>query len=68
LSGILVSETATSIALMGPEAKQETVLRADIVQLQTTGQSLMPEGLQQGLTPQQMADLIAWVLSAGKGK
>jgi len=63
LSGILVSETATSITLLGPEAKQETVLRSDIVSLQTTGQSLMPEDIQQGLTPQQMADLIAWLSS-----
>jgi len=36
-------------------------LRSQIKQLQSQRQSLMPEGLEVGLSPQQMADLLAFI-------
>ena len=57
-------ETGSSVTLLGPDGKRQTILRSDLEDLRSTGKSLMPDGLEQGLTPQDMADLIAFVLSA----
>jgi len=62
LSGVIRSETATSIELVAP-AVHETLLRADIVKIEASSLSLMPEGLEQGITPVQMSDLIAFLKS-----
>lgn len=63
LTGMLTSETATSITLMREEQKQVTVLRSDIEELRGSNTSLMPEGLEKTINPQSMADLIAYLLS-----
>ena len=44
------------------EGVTETVLRRDIAQLFGSGLSLMPEGLESAFNPQQLADVIAFVL------
>lgn len=62
-SGIIASETATSITLRQAEAKQQIILRDDIDELRSSGKSLMPEGLEKKITPQEMTDVIAYVLS-----
>jgi len=41
------------------------VARSQIEEVRSTGQSLMPEGLEQGLQPKDFADLIAFVKSLG---
>ena len=61
LSGRLETETGSSITLLAAEGKRETVLRRDIDELQASAKSLMPEGLEQGLKPQDLADLIQFV-------
>jgi hypothetical protein len=38
------------------------VLRANVEAVTGTGKSLMPEGLEGRITPQEMADLIAYIL------
>jgi putative heme-binding domain-containing protein len=58
-TGLIFSETPTSITLRRAENQQETVLRQSIEELMGTGLSLMPEGLEQKLSPQDLADLIA---------
>lgn len=63
LTGLIAGETATSITLKRQENATDTVLRADIDQLKSTGQSIMPEGLEKQLDRQAMADLIAYLLS-----
>ncbi|QDT09657.1 PVC-type heme-binding CxxCH protein [Planctomycetes bacterium K23_9] len=60
-SGKLETETGTSITLLAAEGKRKTVLRRDIEILQATSKSIMPEGLEQELKPQDMADLIQFV-------
>lgn len=62
-SGMLAAETANSVTLRRAEGASDTVPRAQIDELRSTGLSLMPEGLEQQLTKQQMADLIAYLLS-----
>lgn len=63
-TGLLTDESATSITLLGAEGKTQQLLRADIDQLRSTGKSLMPEGLENEVTPQQMADLIALLMGS----
>jgi putative membrane-bound dehydrogenase-like protein len=60
-TGILESETATSITLKGPEGKEQVLLRSELEALQSTGKSLMPEGLEKDLSKQELADLIAYL-------
>jgi putative heme-binding domain-containing protein len=63
LSGMIASETATSITLRREENAQDTVLRIDIDELRSTGQSLMPEGMEKEIDIATMADLIAYLQS-----
>ena len=65
LSGLLAEETATTVKLRRAEGVEETLLRSEIEQLRSTGQSLMTEGLEQSLSLQDMADLIAFLRRGG---
>jgi putative membrane-bound dehydrogenase-like protein len=62
MTGMIASETATSVTLRRAEGATDTVPRDNIEQLQSTGLSLMPEGLEQQVDRQAMADLIAYLL------
>jgi len=64
-TGLLASETGNSVTLMGQEGKQQTILRSDLETLQATGKSLMPEGLEKDMSPQDLANVIAHVRGSG---
>ena len=64
-SGVLASETGNSVTLVEPDGKQRILLRTDLEELISTGKSLMPDGLEKDLTPQDLADLIVFVRAAG---
>jgi len=59
ISGIIVAEGANSITLRSSTG-EETVLRKDLERLTSSGLSLMPEGLEQSMTPQDLANLFAF--------
>lgn len=61
LTGIIAGETPTSITLRQQENKTVTLLRSEIDELQSSGMSLMPEGLERNVDIQQMADLISFI-------
>ena len=61
LSGILVGDTPTSITLRGPLGVETSLLRADLSKLESLSGSLMPTGLEAGLSKQQLADLLAYL-------
>jgi putative heme-binding domain-containing protein len=61
-SGIILAETATSISLRRADGVTDTILRSQIEALASTGQSLMPEGLEQKIDTHEMADLLAFLL------
>jgi putative heme-binding domain-containing protein len=65
MTGMLTAESATTITLTRQEQATDTVLRVDIEQLQSTGVSLMPEGLEEKIDIQTMADIIAYIMRAG---
>ncbi len=60
-TGIISSETSSSVTLKQPEGKTITVLRADIEQLKPNGASLMPVGFEKQLTVAQLADVISFI-------
>jgi putative membrane-bound dehydrogenase-like protein len=59
--GIVRGETATSLTLVQPNGIEERLLRGEIKELRASTLSLMPDGLEQAIAPQDMADLIAWL-------
>lgn len=61
LSGVLVGDTPTSITLRGPLGVESTLLRSDLAKLESLPSSLMPTGLEAGLSKQQLADLLAYL-------
>ncbi|MFT3878983.1 MAG: c-type cytochrome [Gemmatales bacterium] len=63
LTGIISSESSSSITFKRAEGIKETVLRTDIDEIQGTGKSLMPENLEEQLTPQDLADVMGYLLS-----
>ncbi len=63
LSGILEAETSNSVTLKNAGGLNEVVLRSDIQALNSQGRSLMPAGLESALSPQDLADVIAYLRS-----
>ena len=61
LAGVIVEESSASVTLAAADGKQHQIRRADLSELVSTQQSLMPEGLERELKPQQLADLIAFL-------
>jgi putative heme-binding domain-containing protein len=60
-TGILTAETSTSVTLKQEEGKTVTLRRSEIEDLHSGGVSLMPDGLEELIPPQDMADLIAFI-------
>ena len=60
-SGIVTDDTASSLTIKMMGGASQTLSRANIRASPSTGQSLMPEGLEQGMTPQDLADLLAFI-------
>jgi putative heme-binding domain-containing protein len=61
LTGLIAAETASSLTLKRGEGAEDTILRTQIDKVESTGKSLMPEGLEMQLTRQDLADLIAYL-------
>jgi putative membrane-bound dehydrogenase-like protein len=61
LYGLISVETANSLTFKLLDGSTRAVLRNEIASLQSTGASLMPAGLEAGMTPQSLADLIAFL-------
>ena len=59
--GRLESEAPNSVTLRDAAGEVQTVLRADIDAMTAAPSSLMPAGLGQALSPQQLADVIAYL-------
>ena len=60
-TGMIAAETASSVTLRRAEKAEDTLLRSQIDEIQATAKSVMPEGLEQQLTKQDVADVIAYL-------
>jgi putative heme-binding domain-containing protein len=63
-NGVLAAETATSITLRKDQAVEQTILRKDIEEMAASAISMMPEDLEKLVTPQDVADLLAFLRKA----
>jgi putative heme-binding domain-containing protein len=61
LTGLLVAETASSLTLKRAEGQTDVVLRQDVESIESTGLSLMPDGLEKTISVQEMADLLRFL-------
>ena len=60
--GVLAGETTATVTLKMPNGLVENLARGNITSLKAGDRSLMPEGLEEALTLQQMADLLEFVV------
>ncbi|HUG18137.1 MAG TPA: PVC-type heme-binding CxxCH protein [Planctomycetaceae bacterium] len=65
-NGLLASETRTTIELFDAEAKKHVILREEIEELVSSRKSLMPEGFEKQVKPQEIVDLLEFMTHKGK--
>jgi len=65
LVGLVANETSTTVTVRQAYGKEDIVPRSQIRKMRSQGQSLMPEGLEVGLTPQDLANLLEYIETAG---
>jgi putative heme-binding domain-containing protein len=66
LSGLLASESKTSVELIDAEAKRHIVLRDDIDEMAASKKSLMPEGFEKQVSTAALNDLLGFLTQRGK--
>ncbi|MEQ1825145.1 MAG: c-type cytochrome [Pirellula sp.] len=64
ISGIVTDENAASISIRTAAGTLEVVDRTRIDQFVSSGMSLMPEGLEERITPTEMCDLLTYVMGS----
>lgn len=63
LGGLIANESAGSITLRRAENATDTIARSEIDEFRSTGQSIMPEGMEKQIDLAAMADLIAYLMT-----
>jgi putative membrane-bound dehydrogenase-like protein len=66
ISGLLSSESRTAIELIDSEAKKHVVQREDIQNLQASPKSLMPDGFEKQVKPEELRDLLEFLAQRGQ--
>ena len=61
VSGMLASESKTTVELVDTEGKRQSLLRDDIDQLVMSRKSVMPEGFESSIKPDEMASLLSFL-------
>jgi putative membrane-bound dehydrogenase-like protein len=61
LAGVISNDTASSMTLKMPGGMEKTLQRSEIKGSSSSGQSLMPEGLETGMTVEDMANLLSFI-------
>lgn len=61
VTGIIVTDAGNTLTLRQAEGKEVSLARSEIEEFKSNGVSLMPVGLERQLTPQDLADVIAWI-------
>ena len=64
VQGVIATETPTALTLRSPSGQETTIARQDIASLQTLDVSAMPTGLENQISQQEMADLLAYIRQA----
>jgi putative heme-binding domain-containing protein len=61
LEGVMGEQTSTTITLVHEEGRKDVIPRAEIKQMYASNLSAMPEDVDKEVTPEQMADVIAYL-------
>jgi putative membrane-bound dehydrogenase-like protein len=61
ISGLIVAENESSLTIRRPNEADIALARDRIREIRADGKSLMPDGLEEGLTVQDLADLLAFL-------
>lgn len=64
--GLVVNETSSSVTVRQAYGKETVIPRANIAKMRSQGQSVMPEGLEDSLKPQDLADLLDYISTASQ--
>jgi len=60
-NGLLASDTASAVRLRRDQGVEETILRTEIAELRPDNRSIMPEGFEQKMTAQDIANLLEFL-------
>jgi len=63
LTGIIVRQTPDTVVLRGASGSDVQLWRSEVQEMSRAATSLMPEGLEQGMTPDELRDLLAFLQS-----
>jgi uncharacterized protein len=66
LTGLLASETKTSIEMIDAQAKKIVLQRSDIEELRASNKSLMPEGFEKQMNTEEFTNLLEFLTAKGK--
>ncbi len=66
LNGLLASESKTAIELFDSEGKKHAIQRDDIEELVASTKSLMPEGFEKQVTPDELVNLLEFLTQRGR--
>jgi putative heme-binding domain-containing protein len=66
LSGMLAGESKTAIEIIDTEAKRHAIPREDIDQIVGSTKSLMPEGFEKQIKPEEFANLLEFLTARGR--
>lgn len=61
--GVIHEQTSRGLELVNPGGQREEIPHEEIASLRRIPTSLMPMGLEQTLAPEELRDLVAWLLS-----
>jgi putative membrane-bound dehydrogenase-like protein len=68
IAGMITEETPNHLTIRQADGTTVPISRTDIDEMQSTGMSYMPEGLESQIDEQAMADLLAFLMSAETGQ
>ena len=60
---MIVEESAGGLMLARGDVTREAILRSEILAMKSTGQSLMPEGLERSINPVEMGHLLHFLVT-----
>ena len=64
-TGLVVEETAAGMALQQADGSTQYLKRSEILKIKSLGISLMPEGMEKQIKPQEMRDLMEFIKQQG---
>ena len=63
ITGLIASQTPTTLLLRRAKGEEDTVLRSNIAEMRSLSVSAMPEDLERDIDIAEMADLLAYLKS-----